>query len=57
MRKLLLFLSVLLMIGWLMGVLLYKAGGIIHLLLLLAVISAIQGVIACPRTIENKLRV
>lgn len=33
-----------------MGAFVYKTGGLVHLLLFLAIISAIQGVIICPRT-------
>ncbi len=43
MRTLLYIIAVLLIIGWLIGILGYALGGLIHLLLVLAIISIIIG--------------
>jgi len=45
MRSILYIVAVLLVIGWAIGFLGYHAGGIIHILLVIAVISLILGVI------------
>ena len=45
MRSILYFVAVLLIIGWAIGFIGYHAGGIIHILLVIAVISLILGVI------------
>ncbi len=45
MRSLLYVIAVILIIGWALGVFVYSATGIIHLLIILAVISLILGVI------------
>jgi hypothetical protein len=45
MRSILYMIAVILIIGWAVGFLGYHAGGIIHILLVLAVISIILGVI------------
>jgi hypothetical protein len=45
MRSLLYLIAVILLIGWLLGVFVYSAAGIIHVLLVLAIISLILGVI------------
>ncbi|MDQ3682777.1 MAG: lmo0937 family membrane protein [Bacteroidota bacterium] len=45
MRNLLYFIAVVLIIGWLLGVFYWNAGGIIHILILLAVISLLLGII------------
>lgn len=45
MRSLLYIIAVILVIGWLLGVFFYAASGLIHLLLILAVISIVLGVI------------
>jgi len=45
MRSILYIVAVLLVIGWLIGFLGYAAGGIIHILLVLAVISVLLGII------------
>ena len=45
MRGLLYIIAVILVIGWLIGFVGYHAGGIIHLLLVVAVIAIILGVI------------
>ena len=45
MRSLLYIVAVILVIGWAIGFLGYHAGGIIHLLLIIAIISIILGVI------------
>ncbi len=45
MRILLYFIAVVLIIGWLLGVFYWNAGGIIHILILLAVISLLLGII------------
>ena len=45
MRSILYLIAVILLIGWLLGVFVYSAAGIIHVLLVLAIISLILGVI------------
>lgn len=45
MRSLLYIVAVLLVIGWLLGFFMYNAGGIIHILLILAIVSLLLGVI------------
>jgi hypothetical protein len=45
MRSLLYLIAVILIIGWLLGVFYYSATGLIHALLVIAVISLLVGVI------------
>ncbi|PWK25160.1 hypothetical protein LV89_02786 [Arcicella aurantiaca] len=45
MRNLLYIVAVILVIGWLLGVFAYSAGGIIHILLVLAIVSIILSLI------------
>ncbi len=45
MRSLLYIVAVVLIIGWLLGVFYWNAGGIIHILIVLAVISLLLGII------------
>lgn len=45
MRSLLYIIAVILIIGWLIGAFAYSAGGLIHILLVLAVISLLIGFI------------
>jgi len=45
MRSILYIVAVLLVIGWMVGFLGYAAGGLIHILLVLAIISVLLGVI------------
>lgn len=45
MRNILYLVAVILIIGWLIGVFAYSVGGIIHVLLVLAIISIILAVI------------
>ncbi len=45
MRSILYIIAVILIIGWLLGVFYYSATGLIHVLLVLAVISLLIGVI------------
>jgi len=45
MRSILYIVAVLLVIGWLIGLLGFAAGGIIHILLVLAIISVLLGII------------
>jgi hypothetical protein len=45
MRIILYIIAVVLIIGWLLGFFVYSAGGLIHILLVLAVISLIIGLI------------
>ena len=45
MRSLLYIVAVILVIGWLLGVFVYSAGSIIHILIVLAVISLLLAVI------------
>jgi len=45
MRSLLYIIAVILVIGWLLGFFVYSATGLIHILLVLAIIALILGVI------------
>jgi hypothetical protein len=45
MRSILYLIGVVLIIGWILGVFVYSATGIIHLLIILAVISILLGII------------
>lgn len=45
MRSILYLLAVILIIGWLLGFFVYSASGLIHILLVLAVISLLLGLI------------
>ncbi|SEN61690.1 lmo0937 family membrane protein [Niastella yeongjuensis] len=45
MRSILYLIAVILVIGWLLGFFVYSAGGLIHILIVLAVISLILGLI------------
>jgi Family of unknown function (DUF5670) len=45
MRSILYIIAVILVIGWLLGVFVYSAKGLIHILLVLAIISLLIGVI------------
>lgn len=45
MRSILYLVAVVLIIGWLLGVFVYSAKGLIHVLLVLAIISLLLGVI------------
>jgi hypothetical protein len=45
MRSLLYLVAVILVIGWLIGFFAYSVGGIIHVLLILAIVSILLGVI------------
>lgn len=45
MRSLLYLVAVILVIGWLIGVFAYSVGGMIHVLLVLAIISILLGLI------------
>ena len=48
MRGLLYIIAVILIIGWALGFFLYSAGGIIHILLVIAIIAFILGLIRRP---------
>jgi hypothetical protein len=45
MRSLLYIIAVILVIGWVLGFFMYNAGGIIHVLLVIAIIALLLGVI------------
>ncbi len=45
MRSLLYIVAVILIIGWALGAFMYSAGGLIHILLVIAIIALILGVI------------
>jgi hypothetical protein len=45
MRSILYVIAVILIIGWLLGVFAYSAGGLIHILLVLAVVSVLLSLI------------
>jgi len=51
MRSILYIIAVILVIGWAIGVFAYSAGGIIHALLVIAVIAFLIGLIRSPSTI------
>lgn len=43
MRSILYLIAVILVIGWLLGFFVYSAGGLIHILIVLAIISLVLG--------------
>lgn len=45
MRSILYLIAVILIIGWLLGVFVYSATGLIHILVVLAIVSLLLGVI------------
>jgi hypothetical protein len=45
MRSILYLIAVILVIGWILGVFVYSAGSLIHVLLVIAVIALILGII------------
>ena len=45
MRNILYIVAVVLIIGWLLGAFYWKVGGVIHILIILAVISLLLGII------------
>jgi len=45
MRSILYLIAVILLIGWLLGMFVYSASGLIHILIVLAIISFLLGVI------------
>jgi hypothetical protein len=45
MRSILYIIAVVLVIGWLLGVFVYSVSGIIHVLLVLAIVSLLLGII------------
>lgn len=45
MRSILYLIAVILIIGWLLGVFVYSAKGLIHILIVLAIISLLLGII------------
>jgi hypothetical protein len=51
MRSILYIIAVILVIGWAIGVFAYSAGGIIHALLVIAIIAFLIGIIRNPSTI------
>ncbi|MCR8560072.1 lmo0937 family membrane protein [Mucilaginibacter sp. BJC16-A38] len=51
MKSLLYIIAVILIIGWAIGVFAYSAGGIIHVLLVIAIISFLIGIIRSPSAI------
>lgn len=51
MRSLLYIIAVILLIGWAIGVFAYSAGGLIHVLLVIAIISLLIGIIRSPETV------
>jgi uncharacterized membrane protein len=50
MRSLLYIIAVILIIGWAIGVFAYSAGGLIHVLLVIAIIAFLIGIIRSPTT-------
>ena len=45
MRSLLYLIAVILVVGWILGFFVYSAGGLIHILLVIAIIAFLMGVI------------
>ncbi len=45
MRSILYVIAVILIIGWLLGVFVYSAGGLIHILIVIAVVALLLGLI------------
>ena len=45
MRSILYLIAVILVIGWLLGFFVYSAGGLIHILIVLAVVSLLLGLV------------
>lgn len=45
MRSILYIIAVILIIGWLLGAFVWNAGGLIHILIVLAIISLLLGII------------
>jgi hypothetical protein len=45
MRSLLYLIAVILIVGWILGFFVYSAGGLIHILLVIAIIALLMGVI------------
>jgi Family of unknown function (DUF5670) len=45
MRSLLYLIAVILIVGWILGFFVYSAGGLIHILLVFAIIALLMGVI------------
>jgi hypothetical protein len=45
MRSLLYLIAVILVVGWILGFFVYSAGGLIHVLLVIAIIALLMGVI------------
>jgi hypothetical protein len=45
MRSILYLVAIILVIGWLLGFFVYSAGGLIHILIVLAIISLLLGLI------------
>ncbi len=45
MRSILYLIAVILIIGWLLGVFVYSAGGLIHILIIIAVVALLLGLI------------
>jgi hypothetical protein len=45
MRSILYLIAVILVIGWLLGFFVYSAGGLIHILIVLAVVSLLLGLL------------
>jgi len=45
MRSILYLIAIILVIGWLLGVFVYSAGGLIHILLVIAVVALLLGLI------------
>jgi Family of unknown function (DUF5670) len=45
MRSLLYLIAVILIIGWILGFFVYSAGGMIHILLVIAIVALLMGVI------------
>jgi hypothetical protein len=51
MNSLLYIVAVILIIGWALGVFMYSAGGLIHALLVIAIVAVILGLLRRPTTI------
>jgi hypothetical protein len=54
MRNLLYIIAVILVLGWAIGVFAYSAGGIIHILLIIAIVAILLNVIRGGKVLYNK---
>lgn len=56
MKRILYIISLLLALGWVLGAVVHKTGGLIHILLIISVLAAMQGLILCPGAVTQRNR-